>query len=70
MLAFVYYLRSLMVRALHRLHKGVCLIPAGGPIVDDEFFSTVSGLNFDMCYDFHLLFKNYPTSSEMVQNYN
>ena len=24
-------------------------IPAGGPIVDDEFFSTVSGLNFDMC---------------------
>ena len=25
------------------------LIPAGGHVVDDEFFSTVPGLNFDMC---------------------
>ena len=24
-------------------------IPAGGPIVDDEFHSTIPGLNFDMC---------------------
>ena len=32
--------------------RGVCLIPAGGPIVD-EFFSTVPGLNLDMCTIFH-----------------
>ena len=28
-----------------------CSIPAGGPIVD-EFFSTVPGLNLDMCIAF------------------
>ena len=38
--------------ALHRHHKGVGSIPAGGPIVD-EFFSTVPGLNLDMCIMFH-----------------
>ena len=32
--------------------RGVGLIPAGGPIVD-EFFSTVPGLNLDMCTIFH-----------------
>ena len=32
--------------------RGVGSIPAGGPIVD-EFFSTVSGLNLDMCTIFH-----------------
>ena len=32
--------------------KGVGSIPAGGPIVD-EFFSTVPGLNLDMCIIFH-----------------
>ena len=42
------YLRSLVVRPLHRHRKGVGSIPAGGPIVDDVF-STVPGLNFDMC---------------------
>ena len=30
------------------IRKGVGLIPAGGPIVD-EFFSTVRGWFFDMC---------------------
>ena len=47
-LALVSYLRSSVVRALHRHRKGVGSIPAGGPIVD-EFFSTVSGWFFDMC---------------------
>ena len=37
----VSYLRSSVVRALHRHRKGVGSIAAGGPI-DDEFFSTVS----------------------------
>ena len=46
-LALVSYLRSSVVRALHRHRKGVGSIPAGGPIVD-EFFSTVPGF-FDMC---------------------
>ena len=36
------YLRSLVVRAVHRHRTGVGSIPAGGPIVD-EFFSTVPG---------------------------
>ena len=48
MLALVSYFRSSVVRALHRHRKGVGLIPAGGPIVD-EFFSTVPGWFFDMC---------------------
>ena len=39
-LAPVSYLRSLVVRAVHRHRTGVGSIPAGGPIVD-EFFSTV-----------------------------
>ena len=36
------YLRSLVIRAVHRHRTGVGSIPAGGPIVD-EFFSTVPG---------------------------
>ncbi len=48
-LAAVSYLRSLVVRAVHRHRTGVGSIPAGGPIVVDEFFSTVPGWNFDMC---------------------
>ena len=47
-LALVSYLRSLVVRALHRHRKGVGSIPAGGPIVD-EFFLDCSWLEFDMC---------------------
>ncbi len=47
-LAPVSYLRSLVVRAVHRHRTGVGSIPAGGPIVD-EFFPTVPSLNFDMC---------------------
>ena len=46
--ALVSYLRSLVVRALHRHRKGVGSIPAGGPIVD-EFFLNCSWLEFDMC---------------------
>ncbi len=41
-LAPVIYLRSLVVRAVHRHRTGEGSIPAGGPIVD-EFFSTVPG---------------------------
>ena len=41
-LAPVSYLRSLVVRAVHRHRTGVGSIAAGGPIVD-EFFSTVPG---------------------------
>ncbi len=41
-LAPVSYLRSSVVRAVHRHRTGVGSIPAGGPIVD-EFFSTVPG---------------------------
>ena len=29
-------------------HKGVCLIPSAGPVTDD-FFSTIPGMNFDLC---------------------
>ncbi len=47
-LALVSYLRSLVVRAVHRHRTGVGSIPAGGPIVD-EFFSTLPGWNFDLC---------------------
>ena len=47
-LAPVSYLRSLLVRAVHRHRTGVGSIPAGGPIVDN-FFSTVPGKNFDLC---------------------
>ena len=47
-LALVSYLRSSVVRALHRHRKGAGSIPAGGPIVD-EFFSTVPGWFFDLC---------------------
>ena len=50
--ALVRCLRSSVARALHRHRKGVGSIPAGGPIVD-EFFSTVPGLNLDMCIIFH-----------------
>ena len=31
--------------------EGVSDIPAERPIVDDGFFSTVPGLNFDVCID-------------------
>ncbi len=41
-LAPVSYLRSLVLRAVHRHRTGVGSIPAGGPIVD-EFFSIVPG---------------------------
>ncbi len=41
-LAAICYLRSLVVRAVHRHRTGVGSIPAGGPIVD-ELFSTVPG---------------------------
>ncbi len=41
-LAPIGYLRSLVVRAVHRHRTGVGSIPAGGPIVD-KFFSTVPG---------------------------
>ena len=51
-IALVSYLRSPVARALHRHRKGAGSIPAGGPIVD-EFFSTVPGLNLDMCIIFH-----------------
>ena len=46
--AVVSYLRSSVVRALHRHRKGKGSIPAGGPIVNG-FFSTVPGWFFDMC---------------------
>ena len=39
--------RSSAVKALHKHHKGAGLIPVRGPIVDDEFFSTLPSLNFD-----------------------
>ena len=42
-LAPISYLRSLVVRAVHRHRTGVGSIPAGGLIVVDEFFSTVLG---------------------------
>ncbi len=41
-LAPVSYLRSLVVRVVHRHRTGVGSIPAGGPIVND-FFSTLLG---------------------------
>ena len=50
--ALVSYLRSLVARALHRHRKGVGLIPAGGPIVDDVFLNC-SWLEFRHVYDFH-----------------
>ena len=39
-LASISYLRSLVVRAVHRHRTGVGSIPVGGPIVD-EFLSAV-----------------------------
>ena len=50
--AVVSYLRSLVVRALHRHRKGLGSIPAGGPIVDDVFLNC-SWLEFRHVYDFH-----------------
>ena len=50
--ALVSYLRSSVVRALHRHRRGVGSIPAGGPMVD-EFFSAVPCLNLDRCIIFH-----------------
>ncbi len=43
------YLRSLVVRTVHRHRTGVGSIPAGGPYIVDKFFSTVPGKNFDSC---------------------
>ena len=34
---------------LHRHRKGVGSIPAGGPMVDKEFFPTFPAKNFEMC---------------------
>ncbi len=48
-LAPVSYLRSLVVRAVHRHRTGVGSIPAEGPAEVNELFSTVPGQNFDMC---------------------
>ena len=48
-LARVSYLRTLVVRAVHRHRTGLSSIPAGGPIIVDEFFSNVPGKKFDMC---------------------
>ncbi len=60
-LAPVSYLRSLVVRAVHRHRTGVGSIPAGGPIVD-EFFSTVPA---------HINpIENLSTSTEVPQNHN
>ena len=42
----------LVLRAMHRDRKGLGSILAGGPIVDDEVFSTVPSSNFDMCVIF------------------
>ena len=50
--AFVSYLRSLVVKALHRHRKGVGSIPAGERIVDDVFLNC-SWLKFRHVYDFH-----------------
>ena len=47
-LAPVNYLCSLVVRAVHRHRTGVGSIPAGGPYIVDDFFSTVPGKNFDL----------------------
>ena len=44
-LTLISFLRSLVVRALHRHYKGLGLISAGGLVVDEEFFSTVAGFN-------------------------
>ena len=72
-LALVSYLRSSVVRALHRHRKGVGSIPAGGPIVD-EFFSTVPGWFFDMCTIQLEPKTHYPSeftlSRQMPQNLN
>ena len=48
-LAPVSYLRSLVVRAVHRHRTGIGSIPAGGPYIVDEYFSTVPRENFVMC---------------------
>lgn len=47
-LAFVSYLRIIVVRALHWHRKNLGSIPAGGAVVGDEFFSTVPAWSFDM----------------------
>ena len=43
------YTLIVFVLTLHRHCKGAGCIPAGGFIVDDEFFSTVHSFSFDMC---------------------
>ena len=61
---------------VHRHRKFVDSIPAGGPNIVDELFSAVAGSNFYVCiFPFeinktHLLFRNYPTWSEMPQSDN
>ncbi len=47
-LAPISYLRSLVVRAVHRHRTDVGSIPARGPIVD-EFFSTVPAVRISTC---------------------
>ena len=46
--------KKLLAQALnHEINnKGVGLIPAGERIVYNEFFSSVSGLNYNMCMTF------------------
>ena len=49
-LALVSYLRSLVVRAVHRRHRAqawIRFLPED--LIVDEFFSTVPGKNFDLC---------------------
>ena len=42
-----------MARELQRHRKGIGSIPNGGLTIDDEFFSTLPCLNFEMhVYDF------------------
>ena len=73
-LAPVSYLRSLVVRAVHRHRTGIGSIPAGGLIVD-EFFSTVPG-RISTCVQFPLVLRHInpleklSTSSEVPQNHS
>ncbi len=68
MLAPVSYLRSLVVRAVHRHRTGVGWIPAGGPIVDEYWFE------FRHVYNSHSILRhinpieNLSTSNEVPQN--
>ncbi len=52
-LAPVSYLRSLVVRAVHRHRTGVGSIPSGGPIVDD--FSQLFSVRISICVQLPLV---------------